>query len=939
MNQPNRLMRLLPITLLGLSAFTLPAKQITPEESLHRLSTAPAAPSLLRAHTPKARLVKSITTDLSANALYLFDLTDRPGYFVMSADDCLPPLLGYSESGTLADDDLPDGLQWWLNMMADEASVAIQAEDNEGVKLPPSLGPAIEPLVKARWGQTEPYNTYTPIISENQSPTGCVATALTQIMYYHQWPLSPKGSITYQDSSTPKNTYSMTFDGIDFKWDLMTDTYDDESSEESKEAVATLMKAVGFGVKMNYGKSSSGATDANANEGMINYFGYSKDAQMLRRESFTRNEWDSMLYSMLSAGLPIYYTGRDAVWLGSGGHAFVCDGYDGNGYFHYNWGWNDKYNGYFLTTCLVPAGAGTGGFINGYNYTQSVMANLHPDNSSEFSLYEYVRGSKFSLSLANDQVAATLEHGPVTNNDSFQTGICITSPDSEDALYYVLGSATAGAGKWTLPADLLESLDKTVNYDLRLVWRNDENSEWKRILPLAEGLLVYNPCVMGGHLTYNDDQWQFAAASVDYNPIPLVISDITINDNGCYISGKENTFTYTITNTDNDYEFHAARCYAVDETGAETLFFNTSIEMNPSETRKIKYTIKDTKTFPKGEYTLRFINVNSEKEIPCDKTYQMTVYEFDDILSFDDGTFVYSIIPGQPAILTGTVSGEKATGDILIPAEVTHEGETYPIGSIQLSWSNLLDNANVTSLRIEYPLTKIAKNAFSSFTNLTEVHIPECVREIEDYAFAYNKLMQKVTLPSRLDAWGARAFYNCYALEEISLPLCEVIPEYSFYHCQSLNKIVVPEGVREIGRSAFYYCDVLEYLELPSTLETLGLYAFTSYSIDATKLVIKVNAVTPPQIESSSFASSTYKNATLKIPGGTRSLYAADPNWSKFIHMEEFTGPMGVDTIDSMPEEIQWFTIDGQILSATPTQPGIYLKSTAGKKTEKIIIR
>ncbi len=938
MSQPH-FKRLLPMMMIGLGTLALQAKTISPEEAISRISSGSNAPGLVRTHAPKATLVRCVTTQKGNSALYLYDMTGRPGYIVLSADDRLPAMLGYSETGNLSDPNLPDGLRWWLDMMTDEAQNVfelISEEEPESVYIPPSLGPAVDPLVKAVWGQTEPFNMFTPIIEESQSPTGCVATALTQIMNYHKWPLAPKGQISYKDSSTPANNYSMTFDGMTFDWDQITDEYDEESSEESKIAVSNLMKAVGYGVKMNYGKSSSGATDANACEAMKTFFGYSSDARMLRRESYTRDEWDKMLYSFISSGLPLYYTGRDAVWIGSGGHAFVCDGYDGAGFFHYNWGWNGKYNGFFLTSCLTPAGAGTGGFINGYNYTQSIMANLHPDNDKEYKLLDYVTGDKFELSISSMSVAATLSRG--LGSDAFDVAISLTPAGSESPVFCPLGKGSNGNKKWTIPQDAFESLDKSVLYDLRLVWRRDSESEWSRIIPESTGLVVYTPGFMGGRLAWDNDNWKFTTDFVDQNPMNLMISDIAINDQDYYLTGKSNKFTFTLKNLGRDYEYHAARCYVVnDETGKEELFFNTSFQTTPLQSSNIKYTIKDTKTLTPGNYHFRFINVNYLQEIPCDKEYTMKVYDDNQIITFDDGTFVYSIIPEQPLVLTGTVTGEKVGGDVVIPTQVTNDGKTYTVEQIQPALTDLLDKNTLTSLRIDYPITSVGASELSSCKVLKELYLPETVREIARYGCAYNYELQKLVLPSRLDIVGDYAFYGLKALEELTVPVIENIPVRSFYNVNLLKSIIIPEGVKEIGESAFYYCNVCSSIEFPSTLESIGKRAFTTY--DKTPIEVKVYRFVPPTMDPDAFSSTSYKVSKLLVPQGSKAFYAANPSWSKFSNIEEFV-VTGIEAIEEAAEpDFVWFTLDGLRLTTKPSAAGIYLRlNRATAKTEKVIL-
>lgn len=932
--------RLIILTLSGLTVVGLQATPISPQEALQRLqaNSNNAVSSKLFAKSG-ARYLRSVKSEAGPDALHLFNLTGRPGYVILSADDRLTPILGYSDTGSLDNpDDLPDGLTWWMNQMADEISNIISEDGEESsnhVQLPPSVGPAIAPLVKARWGQTDPYNALTPVINEKQSPTGCVATALTQIMYHYSWPPAPKGSITYTDTSNDKPTYSMTFDGLQFEWEKMLDEYSEEASQDSKDAVALLMKAVGYGVKMSYGASSSGATDANAREGMVNYFGYSNDMQQLRREGFTRDEWENILYSMLSAGMPIYYTGRDAVWLGSGGHAFVCDGYDGQGYFHFNWGWNDKYNGYFLTTCMVPAGAGTGGYINGYNYTQSIMVNMHPDDGRDYSLVDYVMGTKFEFNPSACTVNATAQRG---NGESFEAGLKLNpTDDSAEPTIMTLGMMDKNI-ETSFPQEMMDALDSSKSYEIRMVWRKT-NGEWQRIAGQADGFLVYSQYPMGGLLTNDGDKWVFNSALVDLKPIPLIISDIAFNDEDYYISGAQNSLTFYTKNLENDFEYHAARCYAVNENGKETLFFNFSLEVDPAEVHKSSFTTKNTLTLPEGIYTLRFIDVNTMQDIPIEGDFTLKVYDQNSILTHDDGCFKYAVVPGHDATLLQTSTGSTIGGDIFVPAEITINGETYPVGKMQTTWRNILDKKNVTSLKIEFPVTEIASSSFSSMDILEELAIPESVTSIGQYAGAFNKVMTKLTIPERLDKLDKSAFFGCYMLQNLRVPVVDTIPESCFYGVYEVPEIRVPEGVRVIEKQGFYSPKACEYIELPSTLESLGASAFGGYSFESHLKEVKIHALTPPEVQSNSFATSLYKTAVLKVPGGSKSSYLADPVWSKFSNIEEFDSTVSIEMLPepSVNYDI-WYTIDGLILPGRPTEPGLYIRLRNASAPEKILI-
>lgn len=916
------------------------AAPLSPDQALKRLkgnSKKTAAVNLL-AKSPEH--VRSVKSQNGNTALYLYNVNSEDGFLILSADDRITPLLGYSSTGNLSDSNLPDGLVWWMNQMADEIENTIS--DNESPEISgasiPVVGTAISPIVHARWGQTEPYNAYTPVINGDKTPTGCVATALTQIMYHYKWPEAPVGEVKYSDTSKPSNEYSMSYDGIEFEWNKMLDEYDVESSEESVNAVATLMKAVGYGVHMTYAKSGSGATDANALAGMTSYFGYSKDARMLRRESFNRSEWDALLYGMLSGGMPIYYTGRDAVWLGSGGHAFICDGYDGNGYFHFNWGWNDKYNGYFLTSSMVPSGAGTGGFINGYNYSQAIMINLHPDNEQEYALCDYVLGKDLSFSTSSLYCEAILTRGIP---GSFEFGIRISSANNPSLHTVIsLGSTEGGTVMANLPYNSLNDLDKDDIYDMKMIWRPDPDSEWRRIAGESSGFLVYNQSPMGGTLVCEDDVWKFNPGITDQDPIKLEISGININDEDYYISGSANSISFHVTNHYNDYANYASRCYVVDSQGNQTLFFNFDLTSDPNGYSVSKYNLKNTLIIPEGEYTLRFINVNTLQEIPCDKTYSITVYDAASLINHDDGSFKYVVVPGRGASLISTSTGSAIGEEIYIPAEITIEDSSYTVTKILPAIKNIIDKKTATSIVIDYPLTDIPSSTFSSIDNLTKLSLPESVRTIGKYAGAFNKAMTELILPERLDHIESSAFFSCYALENLRVPCVDTIPESCFWGIYEVPEINIPEGVRVIEDKAFYSPKKAVKIYLPSSLESLGAGAFGGYLSVSPLTDVVCNALTPPAIESSSFYNSAYKSATLHVPGGSTDLYATHPVWGKFSKIEELDLPNSIEIIENFAgENYKWLNINGIPLNTVPLEPGIYIRYSKSSLPEKIIIK
>lgn len=352
------------------------ARTLTPAEALARVGQS-ASPMKAHAAVPaaSARLVHTtFTTDGNA-AVYMFNNTAGGGYMLVSADDVAAPLLGYSDAPVPADGELPSQLQWWLGQYAAEIEAANASATMSAA--PAALAASwesmahdpIAPLCKTTWDQAAPYNAQCPQISSRATMTGCVATAMAQVMKYHQWPAKGKGSITYTDKTG--TTRSMSF-ASNIDWTNMLDSYAGNYTTAQKNAVAWLMKACGFSVKMNYGTSASGATEDNVGPALVNYFNYDPGYSLCQRENFGLSDWQRMIYENLEEVGPVLYCGSSL----EGGHCFVCDGYSEGGYFHFNWGWSGMYDGYYLLTALNPEGQGIGGFAGGYNLGQSIVLGI-----------------------------------------------------------------------------------------------------------------------------------------------------------------------------------------------------------------------------------------------------------------------------------------------------------------------------------------------------------------------------------------------------------------------------------------------------------------------------------------------------------------------------------------------------------------------------------
>ena len=370
------------IALLAGGTLAANADVLSAEEALARINKSESCRKV-RSGAGQLKLAYTLEDSGASPALYVFN-RDGGGFLIASADNGAFPLLGYTDSGSFDAANMPPELRYWLGQYAQEIAMlrnnsAVGGEKRRAATSAPDEPlagmEAIGPLLKSKWNQGAPYNKFCFEISadgtQTQSVTGCVATAMAQVMYYFKEPAVGKGQISYKHGDS--GTYEMDFGDQAFSWNEMLPTYlPDSYTAEEGDAVAYLMKACGYSVKMDYGKGESGASGSNIPGALIDYFGYNPAIELQTRAWYTYSEWMEMIYNNLKNVGPVVYDGSAL----DGGHSFVCDGYDGNGYFHINWGWGGMSDGYYLLDALNPDEFGIGGAAGGYNLGQQVILNI-----------------------------------------------------------------------------------------------------------------------------------------------------------------------------------------------------------------------------------------------------------------------------------------------------------------------------------------------------------------------------------------------------------------------------------------------------------------------------------------------------------------------------------------------------------------------------------
>lgn len=373
-------------------SFGATAATLSPAEALAKVLKTPAARKVLSVKTPDMALRYSATmpgTDMPA--VYVFSPGTDAGFVLAGADDRSEALLGYSASGSFDPDSIPPAMEWWIKEYARQIAGAPEATQRSVER--PDRDP-IEPMVTTRWNQDAPYNAICPAYDGKRSMTGCVATAMAQIMAYHKWPEKGTGEHQY----FYRNEWiSLDFSQITYNWESMIDSYaDGAGSERQRNAVATLMYSCGVSTDMQYSPIQSGTPDVYVAAALADYFGYDRGIRYAERDYFGILDWEEFVYGQLRDYGPVQYSGSSS----DGGHSFVCDGYSSDGFFHINWGWGGQSDGFFRLAALDPSSQGIGGSSSGYNFSQAVIANIRKPKTESKVYLNLMMDQGFSVSPA-----------------------------------------------------------------------------------------------------------------------------------------------------------------------------------------------------------------------------------------------------------------------------------------------------------------------------------------------------------------------------------------------------------------------------------------------------------------------------------------------------------------------------------------------------------
>lgn len=503
------------------------------------------------------RLIHTEKGNNQQNRFYVFNLGDNNGFIIVSADTRTKSVLGYSNSGKFDVTNMPDNLKSWLTNYSEEIEYAIEKlpETNSHpiakVKKASASNPIVSPLLNLiTYDQDSPYNDFCPKIDTVNTVTGCVATAMAQIMRYHQWPEKGKGSKTYITKTT-NTSLSADFGATTYDWSNILTSYNGSETAIQKEAIAQLMLHVGVSVEMDYDLAENGGSGAafkNCANALVEYFGYDAGIQLYDRNYFTKKAWTAKLKTELDAGRPILYTGSNAH---HSGHAFVCDGYDANDMFHFNWGWGGVSNGYYELSALNPKSQGIGSSNGGYNFRQQITAGIQKPIAG--SKNGYIMGVDSIQTNVNSirrdrSVDITIYGAKNIGGYTIQGcrfGCVLTQPGESDILLKEVVNLRDLKEGWQYSAYPMDNITfndsiPNGNYQLKFV-HNDENGNYAPALANNRGFNSIDVIITSERITFKKPNLK---PQLQLKAPPTVLYNLYQNRTGVFNFNIPNIGTY-----------------------------------------------------------------------------------------------------------------------------------------------------------------------------------------------------------------------------------------------------------------------------------------------------------------------------------------------------------------------------------------------------------
>jgi len=823
---------------------------------------------------------------------YLFTINGDQGFVIIAGEDRARQVLAYG-SQAINIKQVPDNLQWLLSHYTEQIEYLHSHPD--ALPQPPQQqsGITVQPMLTTRWDQGTPYRNLCPLIDGNPATTGCVATAMAQIMNFWKYPEILPSLPGYTTSTHSIQVPALP--PISAEWNLMQESYKEGSyTQDQAIAVATLMRYCGQSAKTDYTIANSGAWLHDQLDG-FKRFGYSDNATCIWRSNYTESLWNDLILDDLTAGRPVSYAGRD----GNTSHNFVIDGYDGSRY-HINWGWSGNFDGYFELDAMS---------VSGYKPTdnQQMLHGIAPDKNALPNYGFDIATRDFNyIYLANDCLAVAYKAEGYTGEVRIPDIIhfngkayTVTAIDNEAFSRCDLTSIE-------MPNTITNIGKRAFSQCIKLQQVN--LSQAITLLPdnVFAGCISLNDIIIPDQVTDIGNS-AFKGTSLSSVILPDKVTCIGDSsfmrcDKLSHVSIKGPVVTIGAGAFTGCAQLQAITIPEGVMTIGEKAFGNTSlIEISlPSTLQSLGASAFE------GCHTLHSVSFNGQLDLIDKATFK----NCETLSSINLPTSLKRI----------DNDAFKGTGltDIILPDQITDIGSCAFMNCTALTHATI--GADVSSLGDQAfanaPLDSLnclcvmpptaSADCFASrvyqeaclTVPFTSQHLYGIVEPwnrfshimqgdssgiISDNEFIYYKTGEhSVTLASyrgcsdsvvipesiaigdsslMVTAIGKCAFMFCNDIKSVIIPsTVTAIDNYAFYHCSGINRLALPnqvsslgagafescdhlltiqlnEGLKEIGYNAFAKCTALSSIEIPTTVETIGHHAF-SYCNGLTEILI-----------------------------------------------------------------------------------------------------